>query len=110
MNKKLFKRIARTHIEELFRHAENIQKIDQGLANIAVKRILEISKHYKVRLTKEQKLRICKNCKSFITPGRNAEVILKDKVMIIKCLECGKEKRWPYGNNRKRSRSNNKKN
>ncbi|MCD6589973.1 ribonuclease P [Candidatus Woesearchaeota archaeon] len=108
-NKKLYKRLARRHIEELFSFAERIQKVSQELANRAIEIALRIAKHYNIRLEKEKKQRVCKKCGAFLTPGINAKIRLKAKTIIIKCLHCGAEKRWPYvkENIRKRSRSNN---
>ena len=96
MNKKAYKELAKRHIEELFRFAEFIQPRSQKLADRALEIALRIAKHYNIRLGKEKKLRICKHCGAFLTPGRNAKVRLSKKVMIIKCLNCGHEKRWPY--------------
>ncbi len=103
--KQELRQIAEMHINELFDFAEKIQKVSQEFANNAIKTALRIAHHYKIRLDKEKKYRICKKCGSFLTPGRNSETILKNSTIIIKCLQCGYEKRWPYTKEKKKKQN-----
>ncbi|MGC8610049.1 MAG: ribonuclease P protein component 4 [Thermoplasmata archaeon] len=52
---------------------------------------LEISKHYKVKFDKRY---ICKNCYSYLIPGKNATIRIRKGRIILKCLKCGNIKRF----------------
>ncbi|MGC8585454.1 MAG: ribonuclease P protein component 4 [Thermoplasmata archaeon] len=53
--------------------------------------MLEISKHYKVKLDKKY---VCKKCGSFLIPGKNATIRIRKGRIILKCLRCGNIKRY----------------
>ena len=57
-----------------------------------------IGMRYNVRMGKETKIRICKECSSFLIPGYNCTVrTRKDKQsLIVTCNKCGAVKRYPY--------------
>ncbi len=54
--------------------------------------ILEISKHYKVKIP--EKRYICKKCYSVLIPGINSTIKIRKGRVIIKCLKCGNVKRY----------------
>ena len=95
--KKLARRIAKERIRILFSLAESYaNKGDLELSSRYVELILKIARKYNIRLPREMKYRICKKCNCFIIPGKNATVRLKKGKVVIKCLECGRYKRYPY--------------
>ena len=92
------KEIARERIEILFNQAERVFPSDRTLA----KRYLELARRVGmkagVRLTKEQKLRLCKGCGGLLVPGVNCRVRTRSKfgtTVLITCLDCGTKKRYP---------------
>ncbi len=65
--------------------------------NRYVELAMKIGMRYRVRIPKHLKMRICKNCRSYLVPGRNARVRLrKGEYITTTCLSCGAEIRRPY--------------
>jgi len=62
-----------------------------------------------VRLSKEQKMSICRNCGVFLVPGGNCRVRTRSEfgtTVLITCLECGAKKRYPTVRERLSRRKN----
>lgn len=82
--------IARTRIDILFNLA--LDYSNNGNSDESKKVIelaLLISKRYNQRLTKKQRLQICRNCNIFFN-GENSRNRLSSKGWkVITCLECG---------------------
>ena len=55
-----------------------------------------ISMRYQVRLTREQKRRICKHCYRYLVPGCNCRIRLKNGTVLTTCMDCGRQSRYPY--------------
>jgi len=93
------KEIAKERIEILLAEAEKAVK--EGKVNFA-NRYARLAKligmRYNVRLTKEQKRRICKYCDAFLYPGITCRVKFdpKSKRVKIRCSICGKLMSIPY--------------
>lgn len=115
MSKKFFRRkeqrekkkIALERIDVLFNLAERVFAYDKGLANRYVEIALAVQQKAKVRMPRKWKRRYCKKCHSFLVPGVNARVRLRQKRMphvVIKCLECGHIMRYPYLREKKERR------
>jgi len=92
------RQIALQRIHVLFRLAkEKIQEepeLAQRYAEIARK----IAMRTKLRLPIEYRRMVCRHCKSFIYPGVNCRVRVKQRRephMVITCLVCGKITRIP---------------
>jgi len=93
------KTIARERIEILFTLAERVFPYDKELANRYVEIALAVQQKAKIRMSQKWKRRYCKKCHSFLVPGVNARVRLRQKRMphvVVKCLECGHIMRYPY--------------
>src|SRR4029077_8251643 len=90
----LVKRIAAERVQILFDMANREMQHDPDLAKDYIKILDKISVHYKVKLPKEIKNRICKVCKSLLVPGFNATVKIasKNRYVIYRCSNCGTEK------------------
>ena len=98
--KQLIKDIALQRIEILFKLAEKEHKLRLDLSDRYVTLIKKISMRYRVRL-KEKKMRMCKNCNTFLVPGSSSRIRLhKKKYLLITCLNCGKKKRYPFIQNK----------
>ncbi len=75
---------------------QRMRENEEDLAKRYVNLALLISKKYNVRIPRDMKYRICKKCKLFIVPGKNARVRLKKGKVVITCLNCGYKKRYKY--------------
>jgi len=99
LTKKFIKERARIWIKELMDLAREAElKGEKDLEKEYIKLILEISKHYKVKIP--DKRYICKNCYSILIPGLNSTIRIKRGRVIIKCLNCGNIKRYIIRKNR----------
>jgi len=85
-----------SRIKKLFEEAENIFKEDKKLANRYVSLARKLSMKYKVKIPTELKRRFCKNCYSYLKPGVNCRVRLRNKKVVYYCLECKHYMRFPY--------------
>ncbi len=90
--------IARQRIEILFNQAKTTFPSDPTLAKRYIELAQKVGMKAGVRLTREQKLRICKGCGSFLVPGVNCRVRTRSEAgttVLITCLDCGTKKRYP---------------
>ncbi|NWF87264.1 ribonuclease P [Candidatus Bathyarchaeota archaeon] len=90
------RRIAMQRIQTLFRLARNTFHENPLLAQRYVDTARKIAMTAKIRLPIEYKRQICKHCKSFILPGVNSRVRIKQQRephVVITCLKCGKQAR-----------------
>ena len=101
------RKIALERINILFTLAERVFPYDRELANRYVEIALAVQQKAKVRMPRKWKRRYCKRCHSFLVPGVNAQVRLRQKRMphvVIKCLECRHIMRYPYLREQKEKR------
>lgn len=92
------KRIAMQRIQTLFRLAKETFREDPSLAQRYVDIARKIAMSARTRLPKEYRRQVCKHCKSFILPGVNCRVRVKQQRephLTITCLNCGKQTRIP---------------
>lgn len=90
------RRIARERIETLFTLAERVFPYEPELANRYVEIALAVQQKARIRMPRKWKRRYCKRCHSFLVPGVNARVRLRNGHVVIKCLNCGHIMRHPY--------------
>ncbi len=98
------KEIARERIKILFTLAERVFPYDKSLANRYVGIALGVQQKAKVKMPRKWKRRYCKKCHSFLVPGVNARVRLREGHVVVKCLECGHIMRYPYLREKKAKR------
>jgi ribonuclease P protein subunit RPR2 len=92
------KQVAIQRIQTLFRLAKEFIHKDPALAQRYVEVARKIAMAASVHLPKEYKLQVCRRCKSFILPGVNCRVRIKQRRephLVITCLICGKQMRMP---------------
>jgi ribonuclease P protein subunit RPR2 len=92
------KEIARERIEILFNQAQRAFPSDRTLAKRYVELARRVGMKAGVRLTREQKLRLCKGCGGLLVPGVNCRVRTRSEfgtTVLITCLDCGTKKRYP---------------
>jgi ribonuclease P protein subunit RPR2 len=90
--------IARGRIEILLAQAQKVFGSDRDLAKRYVELARRIGMKAGVRLTSEQKSRICKGCGGLLVPGVNCRVRTRSEygtTVLITCLDCGAKKRYP---------------
>ncbi len=91
--------LARERIERLFALAEESSRTG---ASTDSKRFIElarlIGKRYNQRLSKSQRIKICKNCNSFLSSKNSKNRLSSKGWKIITCLDCGHIARHPLQN------------
>lgn len=92
------RRIAMQRIQKLFSLAKETLNEDPSLAQRYVEIARRIAMAARVHLPTEYRRQICKHCKSFILPGVNCRVRIKQQRephVVITCFGCGKQTRIP---------------
>jgi len=97
-NKKIIRRRALRSINALFKRADEVFKEKPELADRYAQLARRIAMRCRVRIPRKWKRRYCKKCQKFLKPGVNARIRLRNKRIIITCLECGNKVRIPYKN------------
>lgn len=83
-------------IQTLFSLAEETIHENPALAQRHVNIARKIAMAARIRLPKKYRREICRHCKSFILPGVNCRVRIKQQRephVTITCLNCGKQTR-----------------
>jgi ribonuclease P protein subunit RPR2 len=90
--------VARERIEILLRLARQTYPNDRALSKRYVELARQIGMKAGVRLSKDQKMLVCKACGNFLLPGVNCRVRTRAEfgtTVLITCLDCGAKKRYP---------------
>ena len=89
--------VARERIDLLLGQAVEILPRDTELAKRYVELARRISTRTKVRIPRDKKHYLCKNCGQPLIPGKNARIRLRsgNSRIIISCLSCGAFRRYP---------------
>lgn len=90
--------IALRCIRRLFRLAREVVHEDRDLAQRYVDIARKVAMAVRLRLPREYRHQICRRCKSFILPGVNCRVRIRQRReshVVITCLNCGKQMRIP---------------
>ena len=94
--KKMHKNIAKKRIHNLFKLAEEYAFLDRlDLSDRYVNLARKISMRYLVPIPVKFKRRFCKNCYSYLVPGYNCRVRIRNRRIITYCVNCNKFKRIP---------------
>jgi len=89
--------IAIQRISILLSKARELIKEDQDLSRRYVYLARKIAMKANVRIPRKWKIWICKKCNSYLLPGYNARVRIRNNRMshlLITCLNCGNQKRY----------------
>jgi ribonuclease P protein subunit RPR2 len=90
------KRIATQRIQTLFRLASETLHENPPLAQRYADTARKMAMAARIRLAPEYRSQICRHCKSFILPGVNSRVRIKQRRephIVVTCLKCGKQTR-----------------
>ena len=82
------KRIALQHITELAEEAKKCFSSNPMLSHKYAEKIQKTQMRMRVKIPREIKRRICKNCHKFLVPGANCRVRTNKGKIVFKCLEC----------------------
>ena len=96
--------IAKERMEILFNRAEMEFINHPERSNRYVELALKLSTKYNTKVPEKWARRYCKNCKSFLSPGRNCTVRLVNSEVNIFCGECGHVMKIPYHKEKKDKR------
>ena len=92
------KSIALQRIQRLFYLAREAIHRDPVLAQRYTRIARRVAMAARIRLPKEYRQQVCRTCKSFILPGVNCRIRIKQKRephLVITCLNCGGRMRIP---------------
>jgi ribonuclease P protein subunit RPR2 len=101
------RRIARERVQTLFSLANENVREDPSLAQSYVETARKIAMSAKIRFPRQYRRQVCKHCKSFILPGLNCRVRIKqlrEPHIVMTCLNCGKQTRIPLAKRRQKSK------
>ena len=87
------KKIAEERVEILFELAS--KESDEDIQKRYVALAISISMKYRLRFKKDYKRRFCRNCSSYLVPGKNLKVRVQNGKIIYTCMSCGKVTRIP---------------
>ncbi len=90
------KRLASERVERLFELAESEFKRHPEFADRYVRAAWRLKTRYNLKLPPEIKLKFCRKCLSFWSPGSSCRVRVRPRCVVITCLRCGQVKRLPF--------------
>ncbi len=97
--------LARQRINWLLDLADQIHSVEPQLADRYVQLAMKIAKKARIHYPPRLKARACRRCGAYLAPGITAQVrITSDggtKYIVVKCLKCGYERRYPLRGNKK---------
>ena len=94
--KEIRQRIAKERIQILLAQAEKQALAgDMELANRYAFLARKIGMRYKQKMPRGFKLQFCRNCNSFMMPGKNAKYRMTGGKLTRQCLKCGSYYRLP---------------
>lgn len=90
--KDIVKGIAEERIHILFRLAEEFWNKEKERSRQYIGLALRIAMRCRVKIPKELNAKYCKKCKSFLNE-KNSTVEKQGELMVLKCKECGFERK-----------------
>lgn len=104
--KRYVKDLARQRIKWLLEMADKVYKLEPALADRYVAIAMKLAQKARIHYPPQLKARACRKCGAYLVPGRTAQVRVtsegKTKYVIVKCLKCGYERRYPLGRDKRR--------
>ncbi|HDR46396.1 ribonuclease P protein component 4 [Methanofollis tationis] len=88
-------RIAKERIERLFALAEEVSGTDPTRSKRYVALARRIGMRQRVRIPADLRFRFCRRCSAYLVPGASARVRVQHGKVIVTCLVCGHQKRYP---------------
>ena len=94
-NKKLFRKIAKKRIAELFEQADKAYDDSIDRADRYVEIARKIGMKYNVRIPGELQKKFCKHCYCYLRPGDNCRVRTTGQKVVYFCRKCKNYMRFP---------------
>ncbi|MBE0523864.1 MAG: ribonuclease P [Methanosarcinales archaeon] len=94
--KEWIREMAHKRIRLLFKLAEESFEKAPRLSNRYVQLAKKISMRHRIRMPRALKRRICKECGTFLVPGSNCRIRIRNDRILTTCLECGMIMRIPF--------------
>lgn len=97
INRAHVKDLARQRIARMFKFAMEAVKTDPALANRYVEIALRISMRTRVRIPRDLKRMVCRDCGALLLPGITSRVRVRQgrqPHVSVTCLSCGRVKRY----------------
>lgn len=94
------KRLARTRIEILWEQALEIAKTDRDGARRRMQVAARIAQRARIKVPKDIKRKICRQCGILLIPGENCRVRMRNnraKHLTVTCIACGQITRYYVG-------------
>lgn len=88
---KVFQKRAERNIKELFVQAEKIPEFADKYVSMAMK----LSTKNNVVIPADLKKKFCKHCKKYFGSSKDVRVRTTDKTLLMTCLSCNKQMRYP---------------
>jgi ribonuclease P protein subunit RPR2 len=89
------KRIAEERIVRLFALAGEAFDSDPAHADRYVALARQIAMRQRIPIPQDLRHRFCRRCSAYLVPGANARVRVQRGKVIVTCLVCGHQKRYP---------------
>jgi ribonuclease P protein subunit RPR2 len=92
------KQIARRRIQVLFEQATNTYKANPELARSYLLMARRIAMAARIRMPPAFSRQICRRCNALLVPGTSSRVRVKPRRephVVVTCLGCGSQKRYP---------------
>ncbi|TAJ45043.1 ribonuclease P protein component 4 [Methanofollis fontis] len=89
------RQIAGERVERLFACAEEISAVDPDRASRYVGYARRIAMRQRVRIPRLLARRFCRRCSAYLVPGRTARIRISRGKVIVTCLVCGYQRRYP---------------
>jgi len=90
------KRLALEEVSDILNKAKEAFEKKPDLAHKYAKKARRTALKYKLKLPLNLKRRICKNCHSYLVPGKNLRVRTNKGHIVFYCLNCKKFMRIRY--------------
>jgi len=97
-------KMAKERMGLLFEQAENAVKKNPNLASRYVEMARRLGMRYNVRIPPQFRKRICKQCKSYLSPGITSAQKTEKGWVIITCKVCGKKNRYSLAKAKRKRR------
>jgi ribonuclease P protein subunit RPR2 len=91
------KRLANERIAVLFQRAGEFFPEHPLWSDRCVTLARKIAMRQRVGLDREHRRKICRHCYKFLVPGVNMRVRIRNRMVVVTCLECHRQSRYPIG-------------
>ncbi len=94
------KKIALERIELLFGQAERFFADHPEWSDRCVEHARSIAMRHRIRIPRAYRRKFCRRCHAYLVPGATARVRIHHGRVVVTCLRCGFQRRYPLGRTR----------